>query len=174
MSEQNITVNVEEIMREIRAEIKEKGLDSSMLSFEDVPMDGAHAVPAAVSPTGAGFDIAVLNDCAGYLEAHDQIDPYKPIAGNPVFVFVKKVIRKLLKFYMVPIISEQNAINRQVTNAVRQMSLYAGGNDRDINTAELMARLEELELRQEANKKEIEALRKQVAVLSEENKSLKS
>lgn len=165
MSEQN-AINVDEIMQQIRAEIKEKGLNSSMLSFEDVPYD------KEISHAEYEFRLTSLLQSAEYLNIRNQIEPYKPVAGNPIAVFVKKVIRKLVKFYILPIVTEQNALNYHCANAVQQLSCYVGANA-EVDLTALMAKVEELELIQAANRKEIAALQSRIDALTEENKSLR-
>ena len=53
-----MAINIEDIMSEIRSDIQEKGLNSSMLSFADVPCD---ANPE--NPTDA-YDPDTLQQCA--------------------------------------------------------------------------------------------------------------
>lgn len=55
-----------------------------------------------------------------YLSGHWNVPIYREIRNNGVVRFIKRVIRKLIKFYMVPIIEDQNANNAnilQVLNA---------------------------------------------------------
>lgn len=163
MAENINKIDVDEIMQQIRAEIKEKGLDSSMLSFEDVPFD------KEVSHADSEFRIGSLLQSVEYLNIRNQIEPYKPITGNPAAVFVKKVIRKLVKFYFLPVITEQNALNHHTANAVQQLSSYVSA-DSAVDVKALEAKVEEMELILAANKKEIEALRSQLSALTEENK----
>lgn len=151
-------INTEEIMKQIRAEIKEKGFDSSMLSFEDIPY------AEEVSHADGNFQIQSLKQSTEYLNIRNQIDPYKPIEGNPLVIFIKKVIRKLLKFYILPIMTEQNALNLHTANAIQQMNNYI---------QEQTDRINELESRQEANRQEIHALRSQLKALQTENQELK-
>lgn len=159
-------INVDEIINNIREEIKEKGLDSSMLSFEDVPFD------KEVSQMDNQFRLVSLMQSAEYLNVRNQIEPYKEISGNFIVVFIKKVMRKLMKFYIMPIMTEQNAINHHCANAVQQLSSYVQKND-EIDVAKLAAKVDELELKLTSNKLEIESLRSQVKSLKAENRALK-
>lgn len=137
-------INTEEIMKQIRAEIKEKGLDSSVLSFEEIPFQ------QEVSHAAQNFQLASLQQSADYLNIRNQIEPYKPLEGNFLVVFIKKVIRKLVKFYLLPIITEQNALNLHTANAVNQLNLY---------------------VQEQQNK--ITALESQIKALQKENQELK-
>ncbi len=159
-------INVDEIVNQIRAEIKEKGLEPSMLSFEDVPFD------KEVSHTETHFELSSLVQSADYMNARNQIEPYKEISGNPISVFIKKVIRKLVKFYIMPIMTEQNALNYHCANAVNQISCYVQDNSK-IDVVQLASKVDELELRLTATKLETDSLRTQVKVLKAENARLK-
>ncbi|MBR1528823.1 MAG: hypothetical protein IJ642_05935 [Oscillospiraceae bacterium] len=163
------TVNTEEIMKQIRAEIKEKGLDSSMLSFEEIPF------AQEISHADVNFQPAALQQSADYLNIRNQIEPYKPIEGNFLVVFIKKVIRKLLKFYIMPIMTEQNALNLHTANAVQQVNNYIQSRTESdqIAISALVSRLDALEAKQAANRQEIAALRSQVRALQAENQELK-
>lgn len=159
-------INVDEIVNQIRAEIKKKGLEPSMLSFEDVPFD------KEVSHTETHFELSSLVQSADYMNARNQIEPYKEISGNPISVFIKKVIRKLVKFYIMPIMTEQNALNYHCANAVNQISCYVQDNSK-IDVVQLASKVDELELRLTATKLETDSLRTQVKVLKAENARLK-
>ncbi len=159
-------INVDEIVNQIRAEIKEKGLEPSMLSFEDVPFD------KEVSHTETHFELSSLVQSADYMNARNQIEPYKEISGNPISVFIKKVIRKLVKFYIMPIMTEQNALNYHCANAINQVSCYVQNNS-EIDVVQLASKVDELELKLTATKLETDSLRTQVKALKAENARLK-
>ncbi|MBE6875280.1 MAG: hypothetical protein E7496_00885 [Ruminococcus sp.] len=163
------TINTEEIMKQIRAEIKEKGLDSSMLSFEEVPF------AQEISHADKNFQLASLQQSAEYLSIRNQIEAYKPIEGNFLVVFIKKVIRKLVKFYIMPIMTEQNALNLHTANAVQQMNNYIQDRQEadSIDISALISRIEELETRQSASRQEMNALRSQIKALQAENQALR-
>ena len=62
-----MAINIEDIMSEIRSDIQEKGLNSSMLSFADVPCD---ANPE--NPTDA-YDPDTLRSNVQYVSTQYQI-----------------------------------------------------------------------------------------------------
>lgn len=159
-------INVDEIVNQIRAEIKEKGLEPSMLSFEDVPFD------KEVSHAETHFELSSLVQSADYMNARNQIEPYKEISGNPISVFIKKVIRKLVKFYIMPIMTEQNALNYHCANAINQVSCYVQSNSK-VDIEQLASKVDELELKLTATKLETDSLRTQVKALKAENARLK-
>ena len=142
---ENEKINIEEIMAEIKQSIKDQGLTADMLSFEDVP----YRKNAQSGSASEALD---------YVSTHYYIQPYKELQGNPVKVFIKKVIRKLTKFYVEPVVFEQNDFN---ANAVTVMKSLA-----ESGSADLGGRVETLEL---ANKELIIRLDK----LERENAELR-
>jgi len=163
------TVNTEEIMKQIRTEIKEKGLDSSLLSFEEIPF------AQEVSHADSNFQPASLQQSAEYLNIRNQIEAYKPVEGNFLVVLIKKIIRKLVKFFIMPIMTEQNALNLHTANAVQQVHNYiqSRAESDKIDIAALVSRIDALEARQAADKQEMAALRSQIRALQLENQELK-
>ena len=99
-------INTEEIMAQIRQEIKEQGLTSDMLSFEDIPYR---------KPAQGGSAEEIM----AWLDSHHYVQPYKQLSGNPVSVFGKKTVRKLTKFYIEPIAAEQSDVNANIVDMLR-------------------------------------------------------
>ncbi len=102
------SINTEKIMSEIRLEIKKKNISADILSFEDIPYKKPAGVSFSENP-----DKAV--DC---LRSRSYVKPYHQICGNPLIVFLKKIIRKIIKFYVEPVISEQNDFNSSAVTAI--------------------------------------------------------
>ena len=143
---ENGKINIEEIMAEIKQNIKDQGLTADMLSFEDVPFKKtAHGGSAS--------------EALDYITSHYYIQPYKELKGNPVKVFIKKVIRKMVKFYVEPVVFEQNDFNANAVTVMKSLS--------DSKSADLSGRVETLEL---ANKELLMRLDK----LERENNELRS
>ncbi len=155
-------INIEEIMAQIKREIEEKGLTPDMLSFEDVP----YKKPVQVSAE-TGTSLSAADEALAYVNAHHYIQPYKPLAGNPIKVFIKKVIRKLTKFYVEPVVFEQNSFNAAAVNVLNVMKSSAESRQDD-NSSELLSRLETLELAQKELRSRIDSLERENAALREE------
>lgn len=98
MSENKI--NVEEIMKEIRENIEKSGAKDIPLSFAGDTTSGS---------TGSSGDI--LHEANEYFKTHYQIEPYGPITGNPIKVFIKRAVRKTSSFIVKPIVAQQNNLN---------------------------------------------------------------
>lgn len=135
---ENEKINIEEIMAEIKQSIKDQGLTADMLSFEDVP----YRKNAQSSSASEALD---------YVSTHYYIQPYKELQGNPVKVFIKKVIRKLTKFYVEPVVFEQNDFNANAVTVMKSLtesgSADLGGRVETLELAnkELLIRLDKLE-----------------------------
>lgn len=160
--ETNNTLCIEDIMQQIKAEIKEKNLTSDMLSFEDVPYRKAEDMN---NSDGAESDD--MSATAAYLNSHYYIQPYKELNGNPIIVFVKKIIRKLAKFYVEPITFEQNEFNANVVRLLNALKNSESAESKsELQLGDLMNRIEILEL----NQKNLAA---QIDMLERENLELK-
>lgn len=135
-------INVEEIMKEIREDIKNKGYTADMLSFNDV------AVPNEEGYTYNYDELCRLvyqvNQCCSVSWARE-------LPGNPIVVFIKKVIRLLVTFLIAPMSDEQNAFNGNTTRVINQLMGYIDAQNNKIESME----------------KNIEILEEKVAKLSQ-------
>ena len=122
---ENEKINIEEIMAEIKQNIKDQGLTADMLSFEDVPYRKNAQSGSAT-------------EALDYISTHYYIQPYKELKGNPVKVFIKKVLRKLVKFYVEPVVFEQNDFNANAVTVMKSLT--------ESGSADLGGRVETLEL----------------------------
>ena len=154
-------INIEAIMKEIRQEIADKHLTNEMLSFEDVPYDAP-----GDKVTGYGLDSEEARKALVYVNGHYSVQPYKPLGGNALAVFVKKVIRRLTKFYVEPVVFDQNEFNANADRLFNAVEETAKQHDATA-ASELAHRIEVLELNQKHLATKIEAL-------EEENASLRA
>ena len=109
-------INVEEIMQEIRAEIKEKGYTKDMLSFKDVVSDVSTALPVE-------FDIVELREVIERMNETFDIPWYRDVGGG-IKGFIKKVIRKLNMFLIAPVTEDQSEFNSRVVNSSNQVLCF--------------------------------------------------
>lgn len=100
MADTTEKINIEEIMKDIRKEIQEKGYDSSMLSFDDVTIN-----------TDLTDETLDMEESLRYAKLNFEVEAYRQLPGNAVAVFVKKIFRKFMKFYIEPIVRDQNQLN---------------------------------------------------------------
>jgi len=152
------TINIEEIMAEIKRGIREKGLTADMLSFEDVPYE------KPVDMT-SGTSVEESDEALRYLNTHYYIQPYKELGGNPLKVFFKKVIRKLTKFYVEPVVFEQNEFNANTAKVLNTIRNSVGD---AADTPDYSGRIEVLELAQKELLNRLDRLERENAALREE------
>ncbi|MGN0614706.1 hypothetical protein [Ruminococcus flavefaciens] len=135
---ENGSINIEEIMAEIKQKIKEQGLTADMLSFEDVPYK-KNAQSGSAS------------EALDYISTHYYIQPYKELQGNSIKVFFKKVLRKLMKFYVEPVVFEQNDFNANAVTVIKSLTenksadMSSKVEAMELAHKELMIRLDKLE-----------------------------
>ena len=129
-------INVEEIMKQIKADINAKGYTNDLLSFDDVIVDVSSMNVVKIDRLQFNEDLYVAN--------HEwNVNPYRPLQGGKLRVFVRKVIRKLVYFFVEPIVMAQDGFNASVVRMMNQMSCYIDQKDKEIE--ELKARISELE-----------------------------
>lgn len=112
-------INIEDIMTEIRQNIKDRGYDKEPLSFEEVEM----SKPVLLS--GGGYNAEELIHELEYMN-HNWCNTFNvPISGgNPFSVFIRKVIRKCTRFIVFPIVNFQNAYNVSSIRCINQIKEY--------------------------------------------------
>lgn len=108
----NDIIDVEEIMNQIRKEIKEKGYRLSDLSFDDIELSKDFHNEFEES----------YEENLKYINSYFAIQSYLPLEGNPLVVLVKKVIRKLTFFYVNPISEQQTNFNLRLIRVVNEQN----------------------------------------------------
>lgn len=91
----NNSINTSEIMSGI------KGTAKNIPDFENVPYSAKAGSAVPENP----------DEAISELRSYSYIHPYRQIAGKTFKVFLKKVVRKAVKFYVEPIVDEQNDFN---------------------------------------------------------------
>lgn len=136
-------INVEEIMEQIRIEIKEKGYSEESLDFGSVDI-----------PKEAGYyyNNAELKSLIGQMNAIYYVPHRYPVTGNPVTRFIKKVIRVLISFVIKPISANQNEFNANVTRSFNQMVGYVEQQNEIIQQYEKNLELLEAKIRRLENR----------------------
>lgn len=113
MDENKNVIDVESIMDEIRTNIVTSGADKKPLSFVDT----------ATKQEGAKATRGDFYEAVQFISYNYELNPYQVYTGNPVKVFIKKAIRKVANFFVIPIVVQQNNVNGNVAvvaEAVRE------------------------------------------------------
>jgi hypothetical protein len=128
-------INVEQIMQEIREEIKEKGYKPSDLSFTDIAVKEVH-----VEET---YNAQQLQEALQAAKTFVRVDYYKPIDGKGPKAITKKMIRKMLKPLLFPLCQEQEQYNVNAVQTMNQMYQYMLLQEKKIEELETMLLKEE-------------------------------
>jgi len=117
MSIQNNDINIELIMQEIKAEIKEKGYNNDLLSFNDIVIDTS-------GMNASNFDKIAFNEEIYTVNHTWNVQAYRVLSGSKVALFFKKVVRKMVYFFVEPIVLEQDGFNASVVRLMNQINCY--------------------------------------------------
>lgn len=123
--EENKNIDIEEIMREIREDIRIKGYQNDLLSFDDVIID-----TSAINTVK--FDKVQFNEDLFTANHEWEVQAYRPLHGSRIVVFFKKVIRKLTYFFIEPIVLAQDGFNASIVRMMNQMNCYIDERDKEI------------------------------------------
>ncbi len=144
----NMEINIEEIIGEIRKEIQEKGYKETDLSFNDIPIPEAPTpLPVQAPQVPQDNTQEELKGVLDYLSAnyaHDILLPFS--SSNPVAGFVKKLVRKLVRFLFYPVLARQNAVNSSMISALNILAAgYGTKNETEQKIAALQEKVNALE-----------------------------
>lgn len=130
-------IDIEQIMSEIRAEIKEKGYTESTLKFQDIE------VPKLSGGDCGQFEYAELcYECNKCNENWNNPMFFPFPSNNPIKVFIQKLLRKISKCVFWPIVNYQNSFNADVVRFQNQVKYYIG--DAEKRKKELETEISEL------------------------------
>lgn len=146
-----VAVNVEKIMEEIRREVQMEEALRDLPRFEDIPLDGGEQPAPAETPAPAAgnVDWQTLEQSLDYINRNYDVPYYWPFAGSKVKTFLKRVVRRLAKCILAPIVSMQDAFNAHVVRACNNLkeavvSLMARADAHQSELARLRSELDEL------------------------------
>lgn len=129
-------LNIEDVMKEIRNDIKDKYSDSDLTTFDDVLGD------SDFSFLSYAYSDVSLQKSVEYCVSHRAVQCNYPITGNPIAVLYKKTVRRILAFYVNHLFGQQNDINYHMVNSIFQ--LYGYKNQLN-NKGDFLKRVESLE-----------------------------
>lgn len=100
------SINIEEIMEQIRADIRKKGIAEDEPDFESVVFikDSGDTI----------YSEDVYKEAINRVNVSTYVESYRELFGGALEQFVKKVIRKMTAFYVEAIVDSQNVYNRNV------------------------------------------------------------
>lgn len=107
------SINVDGILNDVRKDIKERQLEDTEIQFSDIIL-----VNSAVASTYS------KQEFIGSLErASDNVTvaSYRPLHGNFISKFIKKINRRLIAFYIESIVDDQNEFNKYTFQAMSML-----------------------------------------------------
>lgn len=113
----NIRIDTEEIMAEIRKEIQEKGYNEQLLHFREIDLCTDIAQQDCYDMESFENHVANLNSMYHITTEHER-------SGNVIKRFIQRIVGKLIRFYIEPIVAEQVKYNIEVTQTMNQVRLY--------------------------------------------------
>lgn len=173
MAVSNTEIDVKKIMEEIRADIQNKKILEDIPSFEDIPIQSSNNIKQKinVSTSDENYYKHYMENL-DYLNRNVEMLYYFELGTSPVKKFVKRVIRKTLKFLLYPITQQQTTFNEHVVrclNAVRDyMSDMKQKNENDMADIKQQYEKEKEEVRKLA--KQTEELKMEFLKLHEKEK----
>lgn len=147
MSDNKSTIDIEVIMKNIRETIKEKGYINEMLGFEDT--DALYELSAQENEKFSYEKFLVDLD---KVNQNYSIRYYRNVGEKGVKSFIKKSLRKVLSFLILPMAEEQMDFNASVTRCLNQLEHYVK-EQKERDYEELSERLEKLEEELRAKKR---------------------
>lgn len=117
MAEEMIKIDVEAIMSDIRRNIEERGYVATDLKFADLEEQNKEGLELL----GEAFQIDNLSQWIVRMDETKRVQCWRPLYGNPIKVFIKKILRKCMKFYVEPIVEDQNRYNHYTVCALAQV-----------------------------------------------------
>ena len=137
-------INVEEIMNEIREDIRQKGYTSDMLSFKDIECPIAYDYQ---------YDNKEFLSILAGINANNNVAWYRDLHQGGIKGRIKKVIRKLIAFIIAPMSDEQNLFNVQVTQGFNQLCGYIEAQTAEIELYKKKVMLLEQKMQELENEK---------------------
>ena len=115
-------IDVEKIMDEIRADIERRELDDTLVPFDEIPFSNEIM---NVLPDSHAYSRKELRRNLLYAADHYKVPLDRVIeAGNAGAMTVKKAVRKFTRFYIKPVVEDQNSVNAALVNVLRQERNY--------------------------------------------------
>ncbi len=117
-------INIEDIMDEIREEIRQKGYTDDMPSFEEIENREESGYQYSEEEY-----LALLHE----INVNNNIVWYRELEGGFLPRLLKKVVRKLTSFLGVPVVVDQSTFNASVTREFNQLAGYMDEQKDELN-----------------------------------------
>lgn len=108
-------INIEEIMKEIRADIRARGLQDDEIKFGDIILSQI-TTPYNMQPYREELEKMAEDKM---VLSYRDVESDRPGIGKFV-TLLKKINRRLIAFYIEPIVDDQNKFNEETANLLVQ------------------------------------------------------
>lgn len=136
--EKEVKVDVEEIMREIRLKIQMDEDLESLPAFEDIPIGAEGDIVAQY----AQMNLAKIEPSLQYVNASYDVPYYWSFGPAGIKTLLKRVVRKVLKCLIPPILEKQNRFNAHVVNCLNALrTLFTRADEQAAEIASLKREL---------------------------------
>lgn len=164
MSENIQSVDVENIMEEIRANIRARGETGEVLSFDEssADLECENEIVGSVSYSDKELHHYVVS-----ANQEHNIPFYQIIPKGGLKSFVKRFLRRMVAFIILPLRDAQNRYNANVVQALMQIEAYSL-DQRD----EMRVYVKEQEQRVTRQEEDIEKLTERLQVLEKKYEAL--
>jgi hypothetical protein len=124
-------INIEEIMNQIRQEIRDKGYKDEEILFDDVILSSV-ATPYNMQSYKEELEKMVQNRL---VLSYRDVSSDRKVVG-PILTFFKKLFRRMIAFYIEPIVDDQNLLNECSTTLYAQIFNKFAENEEKISELE--------------------------------------
>lgn len=151
-------IDVEMIMQEIRDSIRAEGMSSDEPSFDDIPVT-SNAICSLLDAENHPNMDQFMNSL-GFINNNYTLEYYSDLGSGRVKVFIKRAIRKVLKFLLLPIITQQTHVNAHIVRCLNNARYVVQKEAQGVNGELLQAQRDivYLKTKLEKQKKEIDNL----------------
>lgn len=128
----------EQVLNEVRADIKERKLDETLPSFQDVLQGDQGDTMVLLDADDEDYDEAKLRKNLTVLKKNYMVVLDRPLAAglSNRKRFIRKAVRKLTRFYINPVVRDQNSLNAATANVLHQMSRHIAKQEAKIRRLE--------------------------------------
>lgn len=128
-NEAGSSIDIEEIIANIRNEIDSQFSPEDILEFEP----RYSSKPDSAIPS-VGYDLDFFNRALVCVQNTKTLSIPARFPGGPISVFAKRIVKKLSTCVLGPLVDKQNAFNAEVTNVLFQMSAKLKEQDETIES----------------------------------------
>ena len=114
----------EQILNEVRRDIKKRQLDGSLPSFQDVLQGNQESEMVRLDVDGDTYEEEKLRRNLTVLKKNYMVVLDRPLVPglSKKNRFIRKAVRRLTRFYIGPVVRDQNSLNAATANTLHQMS----------------------------------------------------